>query len=226
MAVVFRFPFPAVLVGLALAVSVSVSVSVVRADPLPFTPDWREQSFPRLSANSYGALGNRLDIVSDQAVSVLYTALPESRWGARSASWRWGVEQSVPPTDLRRKGGDDRNISIYFVFMDEASARRAGPDPRLRSLLGNRNARMLVYVWGGDQPRGAVLDSPYLAARGKSLILRGAGTGAHPEAVDLAADYARIFGGAPEALVGIAVSADSDDTKTAVRAWISEMVIR
>ncbi len=211
---------------IALAASLSLSGAALRADPLPFTSDWREQSFPRLSANSYGALGNRLDILSDQAVSVLYTALPESRWPARAASWRWAVEQSVPPTDLRRKGGDDRNISIYFVFMDEASARRAGPNPRLRSLLGNRNAKMLVYVWGGDHQRGEVLDSPYLDARGKSLILRGAGTGTHAEAVDLAADYARIFGGTPDALVGIAVSADSDDTETAIRASISDMVIR
>ena len=110
--------------------------------------------------------------------------------------------------------------------MDEASARRAGPNPRLRSLLGNRNAKMLVYVWGGDHQRGEVLDSPYLDARGKSLILRGAGTGTHAETVDLAADYARIFGGTPDALVGIAVSADSDDTETAIRASISDMVIR
>ncbi|MDX5382608.1 MAG: DUF3047 domain-containing protein [Rhodobacterales bacterium] len=220
MSVVFRLSI------VAIAASLALSGAGLRADPLPFTKDWREQSFPRLTANTYGALGNRLDILSDQAVSVLYTALPESRWSARAASWRWAVEQSVPPTDLRRKGGDDRNISIYFVFMDEASARRAGPNPRLRSLLGNRNAKMLVYVWGGDHRRGDVLDSPYLDARGKSLILRGAGTGAHAEAVDLAADYARIFGGAPEALVGIAVSADSDDTETAIRAWISDMVIR
>lgn len=196
------------------------------AEPLQFTSDWREQGFPRLRNNRYGLEGNRLDIVSDQAVSVLYRALPESRWSARSAQWNWAVDQSVPPTDLRLKGGDDRNISIYFVFMDEASARRAGPNPRLRSLLGNRNARLLVYVWGGDHARGAVLESPYLENRGATLILRGAGMGAHGEEVDLAADYARVFGGAPEALVGIAVSADSDDTQSIIRARISDMVLR
>lgn len=196
------------------------------AEPLQFTSEWREQGFPRLRNNRYGLEGNRLDIVSDQAVSVLYRALPESRWSARSAQWNWAVDQSVPPTDLRLKGGDDRNISIYFVFMDEASARRAGPNPRLRSLLGNRNARLLVYVWGGDHARGAVLESPYLENRGATLILRGAGMGAHGEEVDLAADYARVFGGAPEALVGIAVSADSDDTQSIIRARISDMVLR
>lgn len=207
-------------------VAAALTGTAVQSEPLRFTPDWREQGFPRLSANRYSPEGNRLEIVSEQAVSVLYSALPESRWSAREARWNWAVDQSVPPTDLRRKGGDDRNISIYFVFMDEASARRAGPNPRLRSLLGNRNARMLVYVWGGDHARGDVLDSPYLEQRGKTLILRGAGTGAYGEAVDLAADYARVFGGAPDALVGIAVSADSDDTASVIRARISDMVIR
>ena len=211
---------------LALIAALALTAAPVLAEPMRFTPDWREQSFPRLTANRYAAQGDRLDIASDQGVSVLYTALPETRWAGRQATWNWTVEQSVPPTDLRRKGGDDRNISIYFVFMDAESARRAGPNPRLRSLLGNRNARMLVYTWGGEHARGDVLDSPYLEARGRTMILRGAGTGTHAEAVDLGADYARIFGGAPDALVGIAVSADSDDTETAIRARISGMVIR
>lgn len=211
---------------LALIAALVLTAAPSFAEPIRFTPDWREQSFPRLSTNRYGAQGDRLDIASDQGVSVLYTALPETRWAGRQATWRWEVAQSVPPTDLTRKGGDDRNISLYFVFMDAASARKAGPNPRLRSLLGNRNARMLVYTWGGDHARGDVLDSPYLEARGRTMVLRGAGTGAHAEAVDLGADYARIFGGPPEALVGIAVSADSDDTESAIRARISDMVIR
>jgi hypothetical protein len=218
---------PSFLPMLALASGLAMTAPASsQAEPLNFTSDWREQSFPRLTPNRYAAQGARLDIVSDQAVSVIFTALPESRWTARNANWNWAVEQSVPATDLRSKGGDDRNISLYFVFMDAESARRAGPNPRLRSLLGNRNARMLVYVWGGDHARGEVLDSPYLEARGKTLILRGAGTGAHGETVDLAADYARIFGTAPEALVGVAVSADSDDTQSAIRARISDMVLR
>ncbi len=198
----------------------------VLAEPLAFTPDWREQQFPRLGPNSYAAGGRHLDIASDQGVSVLYTALPEARWTARNAQWSWSVQSSVPPTNLRRKGGDDRNIALYFVFMDADSARRAGPRPRLRALLGNRNARMLVYTWGGSHMRGDVLDSPHLGARGKVVILRSAGTGSHSESVDLAADYARIFGGAPDALVGIAVSGDSDDTASVIRARISDLDLR
>ncbi|MBT8410612.1 MAG: DUF3047 domain-containing protein, partial [Octadecabacter sp.] len=34
------------------------------------------------------------------------------------------------------------------------------------------------------------------------------------------------FGGAPGALVGIAVSADSDDTNSAIRASVSNLAVR
>jgi len=56
--------------------------------------------------------------------------------------------------------------------------------------------------------------------------LRPAGTGAHRENVDLAADYRRAFGGVPGALVGLAVSADSDDTNSRIRARVSGLVLK
>jgi hypothetical protein len=195
------------------------------ANPVSFSRDWREQTFFRIKANQYALTGDRLGISSDGGVSVVYSGLPQDQWGKRTATWNWQVSRSVPATDLTIKGGDDRNVSMYFVFMDRASAERAGPRPKLRALLGNKNARMLVYTWGGKHKRGAVLPSPYLDTRGKTLVLRPTGTGRYSESVDLAADYARVFGGTPDVLVGIAVSSDSDDTETAVRADVSGLVL-
>jgi hypothetical protein len=63
--------------------------------------------------------------------------------------------------------------------------------------------------------------SPYLGARRRTIALRQAGTGAHRETVDLARDYQRAFGSAPTALVGLALSADSDDTGTEIMAELS-----
>ncbi|MEL7177130.1 MAG: DUF3047 domain-containing protein [Pseudomonadota bacterium] len=208
-----------------LALALSLTALPAFAGPVSFS-GWKEQKFFRTADNDYAFRGGSLGIASDQGVSVAYSALGQDMWDKRAASWNWSVSQSVPPTDLSVKGGDDRNISLYFVFMDRASAERAGPNPRLRSLLGNKNARMLVYVWGGDHSRGQVLASPYLDTRGKTLIRRAAGTGSFSESVDLAEDYAKAFGGAPDALVGVAVSADSDDTASAIRAEVSGLVLR
>ena len=122
----------------------------------------------------------------------------------------------MPPTDLSRKGGDDRNVSLYFVLVDARAAAR---------LLTSRSARTLIYVWGGDHAPGAMVPSPYLRGRGFTFALRPAGTGAERVQVDLARDHAAAFGGPPEVLIGLAVSADSDDTNTHLRASLSDLML-
>lgn len=145
-------------------------------------------------------------------------------WPARRAAWRWQVSESVPVTDLTRKGGDDRNLAVYFVFLPRAEALRLqGASPR--RVLGARAARTLVYIWGGAGPRGQMQTSPYSGDRGRNVVLRAAGTGAHSEQVDLTADHTRAFGTKTEALFGIGLSADSDDTATRIRAQLSALTL-
>ncbi len=193
------------------------------AGPVSFKDGWSHQRLSLFSANRY-SFGDQLSMVSDGAVSIAWTRLPNSEWGARSASWSWTVEQSVPPTDLRQKGGEDRNLSIYFVFVPEAVA----PDLAgrgIRSLLGRDDVRVLQYAWGGNHGRGAVFGSPW-GNGGAVVALRQAGTGSHSESVNLAEDYRKAFGGTPGALVGLAVSGDSDDTGSVIRAAIGNLALR
>ncbi len=215
-----RFPLLA-----ASAVLAVTAASAVLAAPVSFDKAWKHQRFSLFSGNDYARRGGALDLLSQDSVSLLYRALPEADWTARGASWDWQVSQSVPPTDLARKGGDDRNLALYFVFLPEDEAARARNSGVTR-LLSNSAVRVLVYVWGGAHARGALLDSPYLGARGKTVVLRGAGTGAAREEVDLGADYRRAFGTAPTSLVGLAVSGDSDDTDSTIRARISGLNLR
>jgi hypothetical protein len=195
------------------------------AEAVSFDAGWKHQKFSLFSKNDYGYGGRSLSIGSEGSVSLIYKPLPEAQWGSTSAAWSWAVERSVPATDLRNKGGDDRNIALYAVFMPRAEASRL-KGASVTKLLGNDQVRVLVYVWGGSHKRGASLASPYLGARGKTVVLRGAGTGAHNENVDFAADYKRAFGGAPEALVGFAVSADSDDTDSTIVAKMSGLTVK
>ncbi|WP_296427506.1 DUF3047 domain-containing protein [Yoonia sp.] len=206
----------------ALVVATALSAS---AGPIDFAKGWAEQRLQMFGSNDY-VFGPDLGIVSEGSVSLAWTRLPRAEWGARAATWRWSVAQSVPPTDLALKGGDDRNISIYFVFLppDQAHATQGA---NIRSLMGNDQVRVLQYAWGGNHTRGQVIPSPYgPAGQGATVALRQAGTGAHSESVDLSKDYAAAFGGAPGALVGMAVSADSDDTDTVIRAAVGGMILR
>ncbi len=194
------------------------------AEALKFDNSWVEQGFLRLWTNDYGLKGRQLQVSSDGTVSMLYRSVPKSAWGSKMASWGWSVAQSVKATDLTRKGGDDRNLAIYFVFMDAKDADRLS-GASIRKVLKNASTKALVYVWGGDYPRGKILFSPYGPNQLKTVASRKAGKGAFNESVDLAADYQRAFGATPGVLVGVGVSADSDDTDGMISATIKDLKV-
>lgn len=197
---------------------------VVQAGTIDFGSGWKNQRLSLFSTNQY-SFGKSLGITSNGSVSIAWTRLPQGDWNSTSAKWSWSVDKSVPPTDLARKGGDDRNISLYFVFLPPAEAERL-QGASIRKLLGNNQVRVLQYAWGGNHGRGAFIPSPYAPrGQGTTVALRQAGTGSASESRNLKADYAKAFGGAYGKLVGLAVSADSDDTDTSVKARISGLVI-
>lgn len=206
--------------GIALAATLACGPAL--AKQITFDGSWKNQKFSLFSTNSYAQQGGTLGVTSDGSVSLLYRKVPQSLWASDTASWRWQVSQSVPGTDLTQKGGDDRNLALYFVFLpDEEAQRLSGTS--VRRLLRHDDVRVLVYVWGGDHRQGAMLSSPYLGARGKTVVLRAAGTGSASENVDLERDYRRAFGGGATSLVGLAVSGDSDDTDSSIRAQVSSL---
>lgn len=204
------------------AAAIALGLSSAHASSIAFGDSWREQRFSLFSSNDFGLRGKTLTVRSDGTVSLVWTRLPEGLWDARNAAWQWRVEESVPPTDLTKKGGDDRNLALYFVFLPQSAAERAhGSD--LKDLLDEPDVRVLMYVWGGDHPKGAILPTPYLGERGRTIIRRHARTGAESETADLAKDYEAAFGEPVQSLVGLAVSADSDDTDTRIEAAVSEL---
>ncbi|PRY23121.1 Protein of unknown function (DUF3047) [Aliiruegeria haliotis] len=201
---------------LAAALALSISLAASAAGAVPFGK-WSEQKFPRLPGNQWSQSPQGVEVRSNGSVSLIWTRLPASDGAATRATWDWSVSESVPGTQLTRKGGDDRNLALYFVFLPQDRA-EASRNTSIRKLLRDRDARVLMYVWGGTHARGEVLPTPYLGTRGKTLIRRPAGTGSYQESVDLNADFQRAFGEPKTVLVGLAVSSDSDDTGTSVQA--------
>ncbi|WP_424940852.1 DUF3047 domain-containing protein [Aliiroseovarius sp. S253] len=205
--------------------ALTLTASMATAGPVNFN-SWRTHWFAIFSKVTFAAAGGSMGVTADGAVSITYDRLAPKDWSARKASWRWAVDSSVPATDLRQKGGDDRNLALYFAFLPKAEAEGLQGTRNLRKLLNHPEGRVLVYVWGGNHNRGAVLGSPYLGSRGKTIVLRPSGTGSHSESVDLAADYRRAFGSEPDALVALALSADSDDTDVVMQGKVSNFSLK
>lgn len=206
---------------LSVLTALSFGAGAIHAAPVSFDGQWKEQGFLRLWKNDYSFRGTQLDVVSDGTVSLVWRPVENALRGATRASWRWRVTEGVAPTDLTKKGGDDRNLALYFVFVDEATAATVSAGSA-RKLLGNPNTRALIYVWGGDHAKGAILPSPYHPGL-RTKVLRTGSEGTFAENVDLAADFRRAFGASPGVLVGLGVSADSDDTDGFVRASIADL---
>ena len=209
-----------IIVVLALGL-MSAQPSCVLAEDIAFQ-GWTHQKFGVFGGNNWRQSGWKLSVVSDRGVSLLWRPLPETSWQATKASWSWNVGTSVPPTDLSQKGGDDRNLAVYFIFAPQDLATKA-QDLGIRKLLGNPEIRVLMYVWGGSHDRNTVVGSPYLGARGKTIVLRPASTGQHNETIDLRSDLDRVYGNRDLMLIGLAVSADSDDTDTRIEAGIGNL---
>lgn len=188
---------------------------------------WRELTFRNYAATQYRADSGALSIVAPQSSSMLYRPLAAEDLSPRRARWVWRVDEGVGPTDLTKKGGDDCAIALYFIFADEKTATRlAGKKPSMFRMLGARNTTTLVYVFGGAA--AGPFKSPYVAGKSWSMVLRPAMSARQTwieESVDLAADHTRAFGAAPQRLIAVAVSSDSDDSGGRNVAFLRDLAI-
>jgi hypothetical protein len=213
----------------AAASTVLILAAPALAGPVSFGPDhgWLDQSFPGYTPSHFTAHGpGLLQISSNKGNSLIWRPLPRDLSGAGEATWRWRVDQGVPPTDLGVRRAADRSIALYFLFADDASAFKR-PPRSLRAAMAE--GRALIYVWGGEEPAGSVLTSPTLGERGVILVQRPADspTGAwRTESVDLRADFRRVYGRDPGPLLGIGVSSDSESTGTVTDAELADLVVR
>ena len=136
----------------------------------------------------------------------------------------------MPPTDLTRKGEDDTAITLYVGFPwdpDRASFTERLARPLVEAYAGEEApGRVLAYVFGGAHERGEVVASPHLGSAGFMRVLRPADspTGEwFEERVDLLADYREAFGEDPPDPVQIAISADTDDTRSTSRGIVADI---
>jgi len=218
--------------SLLLAILGALAVQgTVRAGEIPIGPDlarsgWRHLNFSGLPETRFASPApGLLSVEAKGSSSLIYRRVPDAYGRKTLLSWRWRVDKAVPSTDLTRKGSDDRSIALFVVF----APRNPGLADRLRAAAGMLPAsgHVLSYVWGGAHRAGTVLRSPHLGDRGALIVMRPAADGPVgawvAERVNVARDYRRAFGAPPPPVRFVAVSADSDDTRTHAKASIGSI---
>ena len=187
---------------------------------------WEEIIFDDKAANKFQALDaasptlqGGVRIISDKTVSVAYFNVKADLNKTPKLRWEWQTASPIIDTDLTKKGGDDRNLSLYVAFPYQP--KQAGFADKIKrktiELLRGKDTpgRVLTYVWGGGGDKGTMAAHPYTGKYGALIFLRTPADGAgiwYQEIVDLRADFIKAFGFEPAAPTFIALTADTDDT--------------
>lgn len=198
------------------------------------TPDleqdgWKVLAFPgKIETRFVGRADGIIEVKSKNSVALLYRRVPPVLERSRYLSWRWRVDESMPPTDLARKGSDDRPIALHVWFPRDSE--RTSWWRRLYSRVVSSvvdvslPGKVLTYVWGGTGRRGDRLVNPHTGPRAMMYILRSgdAPTGRwFDEKVDFVTDFEMAFGYPAPRPSYIAISGDADDTNSASEALIA-----
>jgi hypothetical protein len=200
------------------------------APPAP----WQHQELPRVRRQ------NRFDLVDDDGVTVLRVhshaaastlVHPLDVDPARLPilEWRWRVSNVVQASDFTHKDGDDYAARVYVLFDYPVARLRFADRVKIalaRTLHGAAlPSAAIAYVWGTAQPIGATGPNPYTDR--VQMIVVESGNARVGEWValrrDVAADFEAVFGEPAPRIVGIAVSADTDNTGEAVTSWFGDL---
>jgi hypothetical protein len=149
-------------------------------------------------------------------------------------AWRWRVDAGPPPTDLTRRGGDDRAISLSIGFAGFGP--QAGWALRTQHAVAQASAGQvtlprsaLSYVWGGTgrEGNGQFFQSPWTTGITKLRVMRPADAPRGQwveERVDLGADWRAAFGGQEvPPMIELVISTDVEDTGARVDAQVENI---
>lgn len=170
-----------------------------------------------------------IEAVADASMALLARPLAVDLTATPILCWRWRIDAPVAAADLRRKSGDDYAARVYVAFDMPDAAMSAGT--RLKLAMARRvfGAALpdaaLNYVWDNRSPVGTRAKSSYTDRAELIVAETGAArAGAWvEERADVAADFARAFGGRPGKPVQLAIAADTDNTKSKARAAFADL---
>ena len=187
---------------------------------------WHFAGLPRKTPTRFAIVdldGTRvLAVEANDAYGNLVHPLHVQLSGQSTLAWRWRVDQLVEAADLRTRGGDDSPAKLCLFFAFDAGKLSLGERTRLalaHSTTGEDvPAETLCYVWDNKLPVDTALPNAF-TQRIRTIVLQSGSARLGQWASQkrqVAADYQRLFGDESEGkvpeVIGIAVSADADNT--------------
>ena len=224
-------PVAALVLGACLAHAASAADEIAipafsAAAPGEPPAAWKFATLPKKTPTKFSIVelgGARvLKVESDESYGNLTHAMRATISERSALAWRWRVDKLVEEADLKVRAGDDSPAKLCVFFGFDAAKLPLGERTRLsiaQSATGQEvPTQTLCYVWDNKLP----IDTGLINAFTKRLRFIVLQSGADKlgqwvtQRRNLAADYQRMFadeseGKVPE-VVGVAVSADADNT--------------
>jgi len=190
---------------------------------------WAHQSFPGKTATQFAyARTEGRDTVavrSNASASMLRQVVRIEPEDLGKVRFSWKVPALIEQADLATRESDDAPVRIVLAFEGDRSLfsmKDAALSELALALTGEPMPyATLMYVWCNRRAPGTVIRSPR-TDRIRKLVVESGGKRLNQwldYERDIRADYERVFGEKPGALVGIAIMTDSDNTHSQTRAW-------
>ena len=128
-------------------------------------------------------------------------------------AWQWRVLSLPQGADLRNRATSDATGHIFAIW------------PRFPAFV---RSRLIGYVWDAALPVGTVLPSQKTGAVTFIVARRGDQGLGHwlDERRNVADDYLRVFGEAPPPLPALALSIDTNDTRSSAEAMFGRIELQ
>ncbi len=229
----FRFSVAAAFVTVAIGLP-ATALALDQAAIAPFSTAavgevpaaWKFASLPNKQPTKYAIVDlagvRALKVEADDSYGNLVHGLHVQLGERSSLSWRWRVDTLVEGADIKTRGGDDSPAKLCVFFAFDKARLPLGERTKLAIAASTTGQDLptetLCYVWDNKLPVDTGLANAFTQRVRYIVLQSGSAKLAQwlTQRRNLFADYLRVFadeaeGKVPE-VVGVAVSADADNT--------------
>lgn len=229
-------------VALAAAAADSGGAAITAFSGAPLgepPPSWKFATLPHKTPTKFSLVdlaGARvLKVEADDSYGNLVHGLHVQLTPQSVLAWRWRVDKLVADADLKTRNGDDAAAKLCVFFDFDAAKLPLVERTRLalaHSISGQDvPSETLCYVWDNKLPADTALPNAF--TKRIRFIVLDSGSARLGQWVtqrrNLVADYQRVFGdesgGKVPEVVGVAVSADADNTHGQGLAYFGDVTL-
>lgn len=197
---------------------------------------WYHHLFPGKQATVFTAIQldgrNTMEANAVSSVSMLRRKVSVVPADLGVVRFSWKVPALIATADMAQRDFDDSPVRIVLAFEGDRSkfsAKNTVLNELSRAISGEEMPyAVMMYVWSEQRPLGAIINSPRTDRIRKLVVETGAENLNHWQSYerDITADFERLYGEPPGALIGMGVMTDSDNTHTTTQAWYGPLQVR